>query len=270
MNSFSHLIQCNVKLLKKLVVAVACAALCGGMTAQTSDFRIGLQLSPAFSWITTDDESIARTGTNLGITVGAVGEYYFSEFVALSGGMNISFNKGGTLRHDTGGNFFPESILSDDLYNSGDKPLPDGVKLKYSLQYLEFPLAFKVRTKEYGYFRYFVEAPILTWGLRTQARGAIDASDVSTEDENIAGDVNFLNISWGFGLGLEYAVSQNSSLVGGIYFTRGFVDVTNDEAIKAADNPDQNPNDPDDDYIISRENSKGLLKTLTIRLAMMF
>ncbi|MDX1476983.1 MAG: porin family protein [Saprospiraceae bacterium] len=262
---------CAAKVTKKCLITAA-LALCGLMMAhaQGENFRLGMQLSPSFNWTTTDDNLINGAGTNLGITIGALGEFYFSEHFSLAGGLALAFGKGGTLRHDIGGNFLVESELSDDVFNTGDKPLPDGVKIKYTLQYLEFPLGLKYRTKEIGYFRYYAELPIISWGIRMQARGAIDAGELSTEKENIARDVNFLNLAWGAGAGIEYALNENTSLQAGLYFQTAFTDMTRDKGRKAMDNPNQQPGDPDDDYLFSREDSKSQLNSLTLRLAILF
>ncbi len=240
------------------------------MLAQPENLRIGVQLSPTMSWISTNDDLINRTSSNIGISLGAVTEYFMSDNISFTGGIGLAFNRGGTLQHEHGGNLFPDSELSDDKYNTGEKPLPDGVKLKYKLQYVEIPLGIKWKTEEKGYFRYFAEAPILTLGMRTQARGDIEGGEVSTSDENIGPDVNFFNLQIGVGAGLEYAISENTSLVGGLYFNAGLSDITNNAASKAINNPDQAPSNPNDDYIIVPEDSKGRLSSITLRIAIMF
>ena len=140
-----------------------------------TNFRFGFQVSPNFSWLSTDDKFINGNGTNLGLKLGMMGEKYFtnSENYALSFGIGFAFNQGGTLNYDSdgqfeGGNYWPESDLSDPLFRT----LPEGINLKYSIQYIEIPFGLKMRTQEFGYFRYFIE-PGFNLGLKTQARGAI-------------------------------------------------------------------------------------------------
>jgi outer membrane protein with beta-barrel domain len=261
----------NANLMKKLMLAVLMVfCLKSIVSAQLENLRIGMQLSPTMSWISTNDDLINRTSSNIGVSVGVVAEYMMSEHISFTGGIGLAFNRGGTLQHEYGGNFFPDSELSDDKYNTGEKPLPDGVKLKYKLQYVEIPVGIKWKTEEKGDFRYFAEAPILTVGMRTQARGDIDGGDVSTSNENIGPDVSFFNFQIGVGAGLEYAISQNTSLVGGLYFNAGLSDITNNAATKAIDNPDQAPSNPNDDYIIEQEDSIGRLSSITLRIAIMF
>ena len=257
--------------MKKLMLAVLVVLCLNSIAlAQMENLRIGVQLSPSMSWISTDDDLINRTSSNIGISMGAVLEYIMSENISFTGGIGLAFNQGGTLQHEHGGNFFPDSELSDDKLNTGEKPLPNGVKLKYKLQYVEIPLGIKWKTEEKGHFRYFAEAPVFTVGMRTQARGDIEGGEVTSSNENISRDVSFFNFQIGFGLGLEYAISHNTSLVGGLYFNAGLSDITNDAATKAIDNPDQAPSNPNDNYIIVPEDSNGRLSSITLRIAIMF
>ncbi|MEL6923599.1 MAG: hypothetical protein AAFO94_06075 [Bacteroidota bacterium] len=95
------------------------------------DIRFGFQLSPSFSWMSTDNNRINSAGTNLGLKLGVLGEFYFRPNYAFIGGLGLTFNQGGTLKHDFGGNFWPDSDLSNPNLNMGDNPLQDGVQLKY-------------------------------------------------------------------------------------------------------------------------------------------
>ena len=203
--------------MKKLALIAMAVFFCGTqMTAQFENLRLGIYATPTISWIKTNNDLINKTGSNLGFRAGFVGEYFFGENLALTGGIGLAFGQGGTLQHEHGGNFWPNSELSDDRLNTGDKPLPDGVKLKYKLQYLELPISFKVRSNEKGYLRYYGEFPVLTIGMNTQARGNIEGREVETTKENIAKDVNFFNFQLGMGGGVEYAISPNTSLVAGL------------------------------------------------------
>ena len=62
-----------------------------------------------------------------------IGEKYFAENYAFSFGIGFAFNQGGTLKHDVGGNLWPNSqlpqgmgqaLILDDIYvSSGKLPL---------------------------------------------------------------------------------------------------------------------------------------------------
>lgn len=240
---------------------------------QIEDFRLGVQLSPTFSWMRTNNNLINGNGTNLGIQLGLMGDIAFSEHFSLDIGLALAFNKGGTLRHDIGGNLLPKSELSDHLFNTGTKPLPDDVDIKYNLQFLEIPISMRFRTKEFGYIKYFVEAPVFTWGLRTQARGDIDGVGITKlERENISKDVAGFHFSWGIGAGVEYSISLNNSLIFGLYYNSTLSDITKNDGITQRTLDDRGtPNDFRDDLVnSSTEDSKGSISGLSIRLGILF
>jgi len=216
------------------------------------ELRLGFQLSPSFSWMSTDDNLINGNGINLGLKLGMIGEYYFRENYAIVSGITLAFNQGGTLRHEIGGDLWPNSELSDLSLHT----LPDGVNLKYHIQYLEIPFGIKLRTKEFGYLRYFAEIPIFSLGFKLQARGDVQGTTFDSERENITEDVNLFNLTWGFGGGVQYTLSESTALVGGIIYRQGFTDVTDNSGIKTDGT--------------TREDSKGVIQSLTIRLGFLF
>ena len=216
------------------------------------ELRLGFQLSPSFSWMTTDNNLVNGNGTNVGLKLGMLSEYYFRENYAIVSGINFAFNQGGTLRHEQGGDLWSKSELSD----LSLKALPDGVNLKYHIQYLEIPFGLKMRTKEFGYLRYFAEIPVFTLGFKLQARGDVKGtSNLDRDRENITEDVNLFNLTWGFGGGVQYTLSEGTALIGGIIYRQGFTDITDDGAIKMDG---------------TRERSKGIIKSLTFRLGFLF
>ncbi len=265
------MIVLNANLMKKLIVPLLILGFaCHSATGQMSNLRLGLHVTPAMTWLTSNDDLINRTGSNASIGAGFAGEYFMTENLAFTGGIGLRFNAGGTLQHEHGGNLWINSELSDDRFNMGDKPLPDRVKLQYKLQYLEIPLSIKLRTNEKGYLRYYGELPILTVGMNTQARGNIEGEEIESSGENIAPDVNFFNFQLGIGGGIEYALSPTISFVGGLYFHAGLNDITNNDGITAVNNPDQAPSNPNDDYIFRAEDARNRLSNITLRFAIMF
>jgi len=252
--------------MKKIASLITFLLFIGSNIYGQTDFRFGFQVSPNFSWISTNDKFINGNGSNLGLKLGMMGEKYFSgsENYALTFGIGFAFNQGGTLNHDSdgqyeGGNYWSKSDLSDDALFSS---LPEGINLKYGIQYIELPVGLKMRTQEFGYFRYFVE-PGFNIGIKTQARGAISGVEgYSTENEDIKKDVNFLNLSWGLGAGAEYTIGANTAIVAGLYFQNGFLDMT--------DNGAQRFQRDGADITNVKEDSKASIKNLTIRLGVMF
>ncbi|MCP3933486.1 MAG: PorT family protein [Bacteroidetes bacterium] len=220
------------------------------------DIRFGFQVSPTFSWMSTNVTRINPSGTNLGLRLGVMGEYYFQENYAITSGIGFSFNQGGTLLYDFGGNYWVNTEFNKTIYY----PLPDDVKLKHNIQYVEIPMGLKMRTREFGYLRYYIE-PQLIWGFKTQARGDITGPNIENlEKLNIKKDVNGLNASWGIGGGVEYSISDETALIGGIFFHKGFFDVTDDGG--TYDNPNIGGN--------VKEDSKGTISSITLRIGILF
>ncbi len=224
-----------------------------------NDIRFGFQLSPTFNWMNTTTNRINQSGTNLGVKLGMIGEFYFRENYAFSSGIGFAFNSGGTLQHEVGGKYWTKSELSTTL-----DTLPQGVKLKYGLQYVEIPIGLKMRTREFGYLRYFAE-PGLVLGFRSQSKGKIEGVGVGDEgkDINIRKEVNAINLSWGISGGIEYTLSESTSLVGGVGIQIGFTDATDDNGTPFDPRrnwPDSNP----------REDSKGKVNAFVIKLGVIF
>jgi hypothetical protein len=242
--------------MKKIVMAILLFALFyTNGRAQDGDMRFGFQLSPSFSWMNTNDTRINRSGTNLGVKLGMLAEYYFRENYAFSTGIGFAFNHGGTLLFEYGGNYWKNSNLGPELAT-----LPSGVKLKYSLQFVEIPLYLKMRTREFGYMRYFLE-PGITTGFRSQARGTVTGVGIGDQAKefDIRRDVNGLNLAWGLNSGLEYSLTETTSLLAGLGFQIGFADITED---KGTISDPQRGN--------QLENSKGKISALTLKLGLIF
>lgn len=210
--------------MKKIVAIAAFLFINTMLLFAQENIRFGFHLSPNLSWATTSSNSINTSGTNLGLKLGMIGEFYFQENYAFTSGIGFAFNQGGTLLYDFGGQYWPASDLP-----AGFEVLPANVKLKYSLQYLEIPIGLKMRTKEFGYIRYFIE-PGLIVGISTQSKGSITGPGLGNDADkiNISNEVNSLNVSWGIGGGIEHTISENVSLIGGLGFQIGFLDVSED------------------------------------------
>jgi hypothetical protein len=225
------------------------------------DWHFGFQLSPTFSWMSSDSKFIQSVGSPMGLKLGILAEKRFADNYALTTGLGFQFNTGGGLRHDYGGVFWTNSYGDFNPTPTATDSFVANTLLKYSLQFLEIPVGMRMRTQEFGRIRYFLE-PALTFGIRTQARGAISGSGKWDQEKiNIKEAVNAINISWGFGGGGEYTISQNTVIVAGLYFNRGFTDMTSDSDSKITKVSGSG-------RIL--EDSKSVVSNMTIRLGVMF
>jgi len=248
--------------MKKIIVPIVFLCISFFQTNAQSEFRFGFQTSPTFSWMNTNDNSINGNGTNLGLKLGLMGEKYFQENYGFTFGINFGFNQGGTLKYQGSGNIWPEAVSSPVFLD-----LPNNTELTYNLQYLEIPFAFRMRTQEFGYFRYHLDIPSFTLGILTQAKGDITTADPDFPDateEDIRKAVNLLSFGLGLSGGVEYSIGENISLIGGIGFQTSLLDVTKDRGTNYI-KPVQ-----DSAPIIGEEDSSGKVNVITVRLGILF
>lgn len=257
--------------MKRILAKILCVAIVviwgkGHLQGQDKSLRIGFQASPVISWVSNNDNLIVKTDGNLGLKLGTTADIFFKDAYSFTLGINLAFHEGGTFKYEIGGNYLPESDLSDPArLQSGDKPLPDGTTIDYNLQYVEFPIGLKIRSKEIGYIRYFFEAPVFTFSFLTRGRGDIESEDFKFEGENIYKDLNVFNIFWGLGAGIEYSISENNALVGGLYYQNGLLDFTKNKGHRAVPNPEIIP-----EYLLQKDDSRATLSNIVLRLGIIF
>lgn len=250
---------------KILCVSVLVFTLQAYLSGQDNVFRIGFQASPVFSGIRNNNDLIVKNGGNVGLKLGAISDIPWKEHSSFTLGLNFAFHEGGQFLYEVGGNYLPNSDLSDPLLQTGDKPLPDGVKITYNLQYIEIPAGLKFRTEEKGNFTYFLEAPVMTFAFLMRGRGDIETEDYIKEQENIKKDLVVPNVFLGLGAGVEYAMSQNNSLIGGLYFQRGLIDFTKNHGNSAVHNPEGFPV-----YITEQDDSRATVGNWILFLGILF
>ena len=229
-----------------------------------SDLKLGVQLSPTFSGMSTDNNLINGDGSNLGVKLGLIAEFYFQENYSIHTGIGFHFNAGGTLNYDEQFervDIWRESL--DETFPVGSIPdsVAGGLSYKYDINLLEIPLGLTLRTREFGYLRYWAR-PQLNLGIVTGSNGSIENAGFvdSDEDFDIGDEVNGLNLGWGIGAGVEYAISTSSALIGGIGYQSGFTDLTRDKGTTVRR---QGRNASEDD-------SKGRLSSFVITLGLIF
>lgn len=226
--------------------------------------RIGFQTSPLMSWISNNDNRILSNGGNLGLKIGTTADIYFKDNYSFTLGINLAFHEGGEFLYEDGGSYLPKSDLSDPVtLQSGDTPMPDGTKIRYGLQYVEFPIGLKIRSKEIGYIRYFVEAPVFSLSFLTRGRADIESSAFQKfERENIYKDLSVFNLFWGLGAGIEYSISENNALIGGLYYQNGLIDFTRDHGHRTTT--------VDGQVFKLKEDSRGTINNLILKLGILF
>lgn len=223
-------------------------------------YRFGAQISPTINWMSTNDKRITSNGVSAGFKFGFIAEYYFSKSYAVTSGLGFSLNQGGSLKYANAGNYWPNIAALPDSLRLGATPLAAGTSISYRLKYIEIPIGLKMRTRDFGFWRFFAELPIFTFGFLNTAKGDLTTKGAERTSENVSKAINGFNISWGVGLGADYEVSEKTALSAGLYFNQGFADLTKDTNVLIKQ----------DSGNAVAENSKAISNNLVLKIAVLF
>jgi|JI10StandDraft_1071094.scaffolds.fasta_scaffold45428_4 hypothetical protein len=199
--------------MRKLLLLVTIILSTLSTYAQDQKFHFGLKITPSMAWIKPDNKDIEREGYKLGFSYGVQTEFRIQENYAIASGVQVAY-RGGKLK-----------LVYDDSLN-----IPDAV-VNYKLQYVEIPMALKMKTNEFNKIRYY--------GMFGLSPGFIIRAKYDTDDEDdidAKKDINVFNVNMLIGAGLEYTISGSTALTGGIEFNNGFFDVFDGKDAKGVSN----------------------------------
>ena len=168
--------------------------------AQKSDFRFGLKATPTLAWLKPDTKGVEADGAKLTFSWGFLAEYYFADNYAIASGIDV-------------------------VSRNGKYRINDTAQYDYKLKFIELPITVKMRTNEIGYMRYFGQFGF-TPGLNIRSKGDKTTPKLTLTDEDIKSEINIFNLGLCVGLGIEYSLGGNTSLVVSANFNNGFTDIT--------------------------------------------
>jgi hypothetical protein len=194
--------------------------------------KLGIKFDPQFSWFSVKGGDIATEGSHFGFDGGLIMDFYFAENYAFATGVSIS---------STGGDFYSNTDIEIEVDNN-IQVVPAGEILEYKLQYVNIPLSLKLKTREFGYSTFYAQ---LGFTAQMNIGSTVKAGNTVTAG-NIKNEINFFDMGYHFGAGLEYSLGEKTALTAGVLFKNGFIDVTSN-----------------DDYSM-------VLNTLSIRIGVLF
>jgi hypothetical protein len=196
---------------KKFVLILTAILFVFNLTGQ--DLQFGVFVNPGISWMKTDLSRIQGDGTRIGVNFGLTADRYFADHYAFATGISIH-NTGGVLKYKEG------KVL---LTNSGQDSLRAGSSVKYNLQYIHIPWALKFKTTEIGYTTFFAQLGLNTMiNIRTRA----SVEDMGINSEAVPEEINLFYMGYHISAGVQYKIVGNTALIGGISYTNGFTDIT--------------------------------------------
>ncbi len=223
-------------------------------------FRFGVFVSPTMSWMRpttskTDDGQYApkNNGSKVGFTYGLMAEYNFAENYAIVSGLQVNMT-GGKINADYLGTETSSIVKSADF--------------NYRLNYLEVPVALKLRTDPISGFRFFGQLGLTTgFNIAKKATYTVKYLDAegktltSTGDnEKIKGTLAIAPVMFTMNIGAGAEYPLNAKLAGyvGIFFNNGFA-------------PDAtNPNKYNMPYNLSFKDGNTRLNNFALRIGLFF
>lgn len=253
---------------KSILIALTLIISAIGQAQDFKPWKIALHVDPNVSWMKPNNNQIEQGGTSIKFGFGIAVDKMFTENYAFGTGLNI-LNTGGQLTYLYSGGYKKDGATSNTLV-IGER------NRTYNLKYLEIPLTLKLRTNEIGYITYWAQFGVglgfnigakaddevkfmkeyyessddpNTVEIEPEVKGWKD-SDIKSrpyDDVEIKDDIGLFRTSLIVAAGVEYNLSGNASIVGGITFNNGFNNILKGDgaATDDADNPTFTGTKPD-------------------------
>ncbi len=185
-------------------------------SAQTTGVRFSVHVDPQSAWFNSDENDVDPDGSIMHINAGLNMDYFFAENYAFVLGFGIN-NIGGKL-------LYADSTI---FLSKGDSLLLEpGQSAKLNLQYIDIPIGLKLKTEEMGYATYFLQLGFNPM-FRLNAKATSD--DASFDKEDISESTILFNLGYHVGAGVEYKLGGSTALIGGVRWTGGLTDVTDND-----------------------------------------
>jgi opacity protein-like surface antigen len=202
--------------MKRILPVILLLGLIAPLEAQVSPVRFSVHFDPQFAWFSSDDDSVEPDGSIFHLNAGLHMDYFFAENYAFVLGVGVN-NLGGNLRYAD----------STEFSSKGEMLLVEpGQTAKLNLQYIDIPLGLKFKTAEMGYSTFFFQLGFNPM-ININAKASSDQASFNKED--IKESTNIFCLGYHVGLGLEYKLAGNTALLGGVRWTSGLIDVTDND-----------------------------------------
>jgi len=181
--------------------------------------RLGIYGDFGFSYLKPKSKSFESKGVR--------GSYAYGLLVDINFTHNYTFSTGVKYASYGGKMDFNDTVSVD-----GDRK--DGLMLrKYRVNYLEIPLALKMKTNQMGYITPFVQLGLHN-GFRLSADNddefTFGSSTLTSEGNDYMNNTSFYRLSLEFSIGAEYEISQSFSAFALLSFHNGLTNSINGSA----------------------------------------
>lgn len=218
--------QTKVNFMKQLVILILLIIGFQYANAQRS-FQLGMTASPTLGWIKPDADGIDHEKNRLGFNYGLIGDFNIADNYSISTGILI-VNTGGSVS-------FPA------LQSVGGTTEYGRVQADIQLKYIEIPLTFKLKTNQIGYITYYGQFGFGA-SINYDAEADLEfrypsaGSSINTNNTDFASEISLFKASMIIGVGAEYNLSGNTSILIGLTFDNGFTNIYNLDVPKSDSN----------------------------------
>ncbi len=182
--------------------------------AQQKPFVFGFKVAPNIGWMNPDPKEYKRDGASVGFAWGFIAEFHLMENYAILTGFDVAYVYSGME--------FPYTMEINQVDQNGT------LNRFYKLKYIEVPIALKMRTNEFGKFRFY---GVVGLGTSFLIDGKADdefkypGNSMTEKKVDIYDKMTFMRESLIIEAGLEYLISGSTILHFGPKFDNGFTNI---------------------------------------------
>lgn len=197
-----------------LIISFVVLFVLGG-NAQSGDFRFGLKLGPSFDWASSGSVQAENKGMRMGFNAGLVLDYYLTDHIAASSGINYN-----SLRMKYS---FTDYRRAEDFLEEANMTVLRRLKASS----IEIPIQLKVQFDVADSFGAYVQ---VGGGLGFNLKDYVKDEYIfywneynSEAYEDYTNQYRAFQPTMMFGLGAEYGISRNLSAFAQLTFNHAFV-----------------------------------------------
>lgn len=189
--------------------------------AQDKKVGFGIQGIGAITWMKSDVSEIKGAGARAGYGFGLMFDFRFGENYSLTSGFNVLYGGGKIEFTDSVTEFQHDKRTHPNVDTLGNSNI-----VTYKLGHVEIPITLLLKTNEIGYITYFGQIG-LSSQIRIKAKGKFETiGEGEINNGDIKKEVRIFNFGLLIGGGIEYSLGGNTSLIMGLLYNWGFMDVT--------------------------------------------
>lgn len=201
----------------KIFYILAIISLYGIEKVKAQDYQFGVIVEPQICWFTVVGDNSESIDNDFGYSFGLTADNFFYENYAITSGITLN-TVNSTLS-------FYENI--EWLLNNKPKQIDEGFPVNLTIQYVDIPLGMKFVSRDIGYLKIYAS---LGAKMMLRVKALAEIPDANIYKNSAKDEVALFNMGYFIGGGIEYSLGGNTSIVAGVNFNNGLIDLTENHA----------------------------------------